>query len=267
MMFVHMLPILLDSGSEDSVAPMGIEMSPHREAQQSKPCWPRTVAMRRGIVPVPRGLYCGMNARWHELRAGSHTVDRLFLFDIFPIRSAGNIDPDLWMPWFGPAPKRTGAIGTERIPDECSVQAEGKPARQRGGQQSHVRSPNGSKFGGLVLCYNCAICRPAARISLQAAEGGVFLWSARFGADSRPPLGAVQSPCWLHPGERRRWGGMGITRCALQGKARQGLVGVLSWKEGGAATTRPYSHIDITPTHNVRGSGHPPDKIIETPNP
>lgn len=36
-----------------------------------------------------------------------------------------------------------------------------------------------------------------------------------------------------------RWDG--ITRCALQGKARQGLVGVLSCK-GGAAATRPYSH-------------------------
>jgi hypothetical protein len=215
MMFVHMLPILLDSGSEDSVAPMGIEMSPHREAQQSKPCWPRTVAMRRGIVPVPRGLYCGMNARWHELRAGSHTVDRLFLFDIFPIRSAGNIDPDLWMPWFGPAPKRTGAIGTERIPDECSVQAEGKPARQRGGQQSHVRSPNGSRFGGLVLCYKlchmpacCADQRSGGRRRRVSMDRQIWRGqSAAVGRRSVALLAATMRPSPV--------GWDGITRCAL----------------------------------------------------
>ena len=94
------------------------------------------------------------------------------------------------------------------------------PASQRGGQQSHVPLPNGSRFGGLVMCYKQAVPYAAARISVQAAEGGAFFVTHQIWPGYSAAVGVGRTG-WLQPGEswsRRRQGGMGLpdARCKVR---------------------------------------------------
>ena len=155
------------------------------------------------------------------------------------------------------------AKDTTRTWSRQVVENQDRGAGQQGGQQnqkassasqpaSQVLLPNGSRFGGLVLCYGykplcCAICRLSARRSSfrqggrRRAQWKVFVPSRpqNWSGLSLPTVG----PRWLQPIPRTSPGhaGWDFKMHTLQGKkrARQGMETRLSLGlvRGGAGGT------------------------------